>query len=104
MVELLAAYDALLDSDLSDRARGSQLAYSCEAYTVEELAADGKHDVHALRIVLETSLLEASGAMAGASGASSFAGDAQVEQPDAMRPSSSGHAEAVLVQAHLDDS
>ncbi|CAK0896918.1 unnamed protein product, partial [Prorocentrum cordatum] len=58
MVELLAAYDALLDGDLSDRARGSRVAHSCEAFTVEELAADGKHDVHAFRIVLATSVLE----------------------------------------------
>lgn len=57
MAELVEAYDALMDDDLADRLQDNAVAASCEAFTVEELAAGGLYDVFALRLLLDTSLL-----------------------------------------------
>jgi len=58
MSELVEAYDALLDGDLAARAGSNTLIYSIEAFTIDELRADGRYDVYALRIALEEMLLE----------------------------------------------
>lgn len=59
MAELIEAYDALMDDGLAARMQDSAVASSCETYTLEELADGGLHDLYELRLVLESSLLEA---------------------------------------------
>lgn len=59
MAELVEAYDALMDDDLAGRLQGNVVASSCEAFTVEELVASGLYDVFALRLLLDSSLLDA---------------------------------------------
>lgn len=54
MAELVEACDALMDDDLAARMVASAVASSCEIYTVEELQADGRHDVYPLRLLDET--------------------------------------------------
>lgn len=53
LAEIINAYDALLGDDLAGRIQGNQLAYTCEAFTIDELRADGLHVVHALRIIYD---------------------------------------------------
>lgn len=60
MAQLVGAYDALMDDDLSVRMRAGAVASSCETFTLEELEAGGLHDLYPLRLMEEEMLLESS--------------------------------------------
>ena len=53
MAELIGAYDALMDDDLAGRIADSRVCFAAELFTPAELAADGLHDVYALRFWLD---------------------------------------------------
>ena len=53
MMDIIEAYDQLMNDDFGSKVGDSRVALACEIYTIEELQLDRSYDVHPIQIIYD---------------------------------------------------